>query len=446
MDHAINNDIEEYGQPLQGQPWTALQAVSPNVPSLSFGLGPAVSPPQLKFESPDLGFLEYGRENQCSLLDFGGNDCLLPRSRHNESLVPLEYPAPLLNLESTPFEDNLPPYESDSGLLLRIESQSWGVTTPMDGKGHHAGAYFLDNMATQPATSAVATITLSDNGAAIISGVPPLYSSTTPIDTAQTACLPDSNHENHFAGHVLRTFERRSKRSQKRRWVDLDVVSGVSHANRNLLQQTGAVQTHVFRGVSRHRLTHRWEASLWLNGKQMYLGGFDSQEDAARAYDLAALACKGSDALINFHAAEYESQLREISGFSKEEVVAYVRRRSSAFSRGKSRYRGVSGHNNRWEARIGSFGGRKNVSLDGNVFEECTTHCSVSKSIIPLINSLGWLLLNLLMFRYLLAYLNQKKKQRDSTIEHLYSRKDATQRLISHYATTKMKSKSTFNI
>lgn len=42
--------------------------------------------------------------------------------------------------------------------------------------------------------------------------------------------------------------------------------------------------------------------------------------------------------------------------------MAYVRRRSAAFSRGKSSYRGVSGHNGRWEARIGSFGGRKNVS------------------------------------------------------------------------------------
>lgn len=119
----------------------------------------------------------------------------------------------------------------------------------------------------------------------------------------------------------------------------------------------------VYRGVSRHRLTQRWEASLWLEGRQLYLGGFDSQMDAAHAYDLAALACKGPDAIINFSAAEYEAQLREIADFSREEVVAYVRRRSAAFSRGKSKYRGVSGHNGRWEARIGSFGGRKNVSF-----------------------------------------------------------------------------------
>lgn len=47
----------------------------------------------------------------------------------------------------------------------------------------------------------------------------------------------------------------------------------------------------------------------------------------------------------------------------QDEVVAYVRRRSSAFSRGRSRFRGVSGHAGRWEARIGSFGGRKNVRV-----------------------------------------------------------------------------------
>lgn len=155
-------------------------------------------------------------------------------------------------------------------------------------------------------------------------------------------------------------------------------------------------RTSSYRGVSRHRLTKRWEASLWLNGRQLYLGGFNSQEDAAAAYDLAALACKGPGAVTN-HAPEiYDEQLKEIAGLTRastdgvvhseagcvigidmglasftslqDEVVAYVRRRSSAFSRGKSKYRGVSGHNGRWEARIGSFGGRKNVRKGSIVY------------------------------------------------------------------------------
>ena len=116
-----------------------------------------------------------------------------------------------------------------------------------------------------------------------------------------------------------------------------------------------------FRGVSRHKLTQRWEASLWLNGRQLYLGGFNLQQDAAKAYDLAALACKGKRAVTNFPTEMYKDQLQEMQGYTEEEVVAYIRRRSTAFSRGRSKYRGVSGQAGRWEARIGSFGGRKNV-------------------------------------------------------------------------------------
>ena len=46
----------------------------------------------------------------------------------------------------------------------------------------------------------------------------------------------------------------------------------------------------------------------------------------------------------------------------QDEVISYVRRRSNAFSRGKSQYRGVSGREGRWETRIGTFAGLKNVS------------------------------------------------------------------------------------
>ena len=57
------------------------------------------------------------------------------------------------------------------------------------------------------------------------------------------------------------------------------------------------------------RQTYRWEASLWLNARQIYLGGFATEEEAAHAYDLAALGCKGSNAETNFPLATYSAEL-----------------------------------------------------------------------------------------------------------------------------------------
>ena len=56
-------------------------------------------------------------------------------------------------------------------------------------------------------------------------------------------------------------------------------------------------------------MTFRWESSLWLNGRQVYLGGFATEEEAAKSYDLAALGCKGPTAETNFPAADYAAQL-----------------------------------------------------------------------------------------------------------------------------------------
>ena len=118
--------------------------------------------------------------------------------------------------------------------------------------------------------------------------------------------------------------------------------------------------------MSKHRLTKRWEASCWVKKKQLYLGGFDCEEKAARAYDIAALVCKGLGTHTNFACDDYKSTLEHLEGCTQEELVAHIRRQSCAFARGKSKYRGVSGQSapkNRWEARIGQFCGKKNVSF-----------------------------------------------------------------------------------
>ncbi|KAL0808204.1 hypothetical protein Bca101_100696 [Brassica carinata] len=129
------------------------------------------------------------------------------------------------------------------------------------------------------------------------------------------------------------------------------------------------------RGVTRHRWTGRYEAHLWdknswnetqtKKGRQVYLGAYDEEEAAARAYDLAALKYWGRDTLLNFPLSTYEEDVKEMEAHSKEEYIGSLRRKSSGFSRGVSKYRGVARHhhNGRWEARIGRVFGNKYLYL-----------------------------------------------------------------------------------
>ncbi|KAK9061879.1 hypothetical protein SSX86_019063 [Deinandra increscens subsp. villosa] len=119
-----------------------------------------------------------------------------------------------------------------------------------------------------------------------------------------------------------------------------------------------------YRGVTFYRRTGRWESHIWDCGKQVYLGGFDTAHAAARAYDRAAIKFRGVEADINFTLGEYEDDLKQMSSLSKEEFVHVLRRQSTGFPRGSSKYRGVTLHKcGRWEARMGQFLGKKYVYL-----------------------------------------------------------------------------------
>ncbi|KAF7829276.1 AP2-like ethylene-responsive transcription factor AIL6 [Senna tora] len=176
-------------------------------------------------------------------------------------------------------------------------------------------------------------------------------------------------------------------------------------------------RTSIYRGVTRHRWTGRYEAHLWDNscrregqarkgrqekrkggwgirinlnvhwfalpvarkgGKEKETkwmkkkGGYDKEDKAARAYDLAALKYWGAAATTNFPISNYTKELEEMKHVTKQEFIASLRRKSSGFSRGASIYRGVTRHHQqgRWQARIGRVAGNKDLYLGTFATEE----------------------------------------------------------------------------
>ncbi|KAL0296366.1 UNVERIFIED_CONTAM: Ethylene-responsive transcription factor WRI1 [Sesamum radiatum] len=107
-----------------------------------------------------------------------------------------------------------------------------------------------------------------------------------------------------------------------------------------------------FRGVSRHRWTGRYEAHLWDKGSWNV-----TQKKENKISD-------------------YDKEIEIMQSLSKEEYLASLRRRSSGFARGVSKYRGVARHhhNGRWEARIGRVFGNKYLYLGTYGTQEEAAH------------------------------------------------------------------------
>ncbi|XP_042008941.1 AP2-like ethylene-responsive transcription factor SMOS1, partial [Salvia splendens] len=126
----------------------------------------------------------------------------------------------------------------------------------------------------------------------------------------------------------------------------------LDHTTTTTTTTTTIKRSSRFRGVSRHRWTGRFEAHLWdkgswnetqkKKGKQVYLGAYDEEEAAARVYDLAAIKYWGASTYTNFPICDYKKDIEIMQNMSKEEYLVSLRRRSSGFARGVSKYsRGV---------------------------------------------------------------------------------------------------------
>ncbi|KAA8522760.1 hypothetical protein F0562_009078 [Nyssa sinensis] len=193
------------------------------------------------------------------------------------------------------------------------------------------------------------------------------FNCETPANVSQTE-IYDSELKT-IAASFLRGFSTEQTDTQKQ----LAVAPPEPAAKKAV--DTFGQRTSIYRGVTRHRWTGRYEAHLWDNscrregqsrkGRQVYLGGYDKEEKAARAYDLAALKYWGPTTTTNFPVSNYEKELEDMKNMTRQEFVASLRRKSSGFSRGASIYRGVTRHHQhgRWQARIGRVAGNKDLYL-----------------------------------------------------------------------------------
>ncbi|OEL28859.1 AP2-like ethylene-responsive transcription factor [Dichanthelium oligosanthes] len=136
-------------------------------------------------------------------------------------------------------------------------------------------------------------------------------------------------------------------------------------------------RSSIYRGVTRgfcgrvKLVSYSAAAVEWVLSQCAY----DDEEAAARAYDLAALKYWGAGTQINFPVTDYARDLEEMQMISKEDYLVSLRRKSSAFSRGLPKYRGLPRqlHSSRWDTSLGHLLGTdymnlscgKDIMLDG---------------------------------------------------------------------------------
>jgi hypothetical protein len=99
-----------------------------------------------------------------------------------------------------------------------------------------------------------------------------------------TGALPDGE-----VNHV-------NKQKDDNRWCNLRLST---HLQNSWSRKKYTTNTSGFKGVSWSQRNHKWVAQITVSYKNIYLGLFTKKEDAARAYNAAAIKYFAQFAVVN---------------------------------------------------------------------------------------------------------------------------------------------------